>query len=177
MDEESESRISTSSSSVGIPPDSPGDGGHYGDDEPVIYETVRHFPGVAHLDHRHGYVKHVGQTEAGSNSDVAGQGVGEGTRGHHGDYVGQQGVMYGRYGGYSYDSNWVPPSLAPLLSIKQMLIEKGRLDPPPYPERPFHTPHTYFMLFEYSQPSQSTGDQDSHHPIKSNLNTVMGMGV
>ena len=40
--DESESSISTSSL-VGIPPDSPGDEGHYRDDEPVTYETVDQF--------------------------------------------------------------------------------------------------------------------------------------
>ncbi|XXG42273.1 hypothetical protein AAC387_Pa01g2592 [Persea americana] len=77
VDEESELSISTSSSSVGIPPDSRGDGGHYGDDELVTYETVEHFPGVTNLDRHRGYVRHVGRTKAGSSSGAAGQGVGE----------------------------------------------------------------------------------------------------
>ena len=71
VDEESESSISTSSSSAGIQPDSPGDGGHYRDDELVTYETVEHFSGATDLDPRHGYVRHVGQTEAGSSSGTA----------------------------------------------------------------------------------------------------------
>ena len=62
VDEESESSISTSSSSAGIPPDSPGDEGHYRDDEPLTYETVEHFPGATELDPRRGYVRHVGGT-------------------------------------------------------------------------------------------------------------------
>ncbi|XXG42361.1 hypothetical protein AAC387_Pa01g2664 [Persea americana] len=92
VDEESESSISTSSSSAGIPPDSPGDGGHYGDDEPVTYESVEHFHSVTKLDTRRGY---IGQIEAGSSIGATGQGVGEDTHGHHGGYVGQQGAMYG----------------------------------------------------------------------------------
>ncbi|XXG45683.1 hypothetical protein AAC387_Pa02g0700 [Persea americana] len=124
-DEESESSISTSSSSVGIPPDSPGDEGHYRDDEPLTYETVEHFPGTTKLDPRYGYVRHIGGTEAGSSSGVgpAGQGVREGTHGHYGGYFDQEGVMYGQYEDYSYDPNWVPPSPTPILSIEQMLIE------------------------------------------------------
>ncbi|XXG46213.1 hypothetical protein AAC387_Pa02g1121 [Persea americana] len=91
VDEESESSISTSSSSAGIPPDSPGDEGHYRDDEPLTYETVEHFPGATELDPRRGYIKHVGGTEARSSSGTgpARQGVGEGTHGHYGGYVGQ----------------------------------------------------------------------------------------
>ncbi|XXG47254.1 hypothetical protein AAC387_Pa02g1927 [Persea americana] len=162
VDEESESSISTSSSSAGIPPDSPGDEGHYRDDEPLTYETVEHFPGATELDPRRGYVRHVGGTEAGSSSGTgpAGQGVGEGTHGHYGGYVGQQGAMYGQYGDYSYDPNWVPPSPTPILSIEQILIEQGRL-PPRLPQRPIHAPHFYFMPLDYNQPSQSTGDQHS----------------
>ena len=95
--EESESNISTSSSSAGIPPDSPRDEGHYRDDEPLTYETVEHFPGATELDPRRNYVRHVGGTEAGSSSGMgpAGQGVGEGTHGHYGGYVDQEGAMYG----------------------------------------------------------------------------------
>ncbi|XXG76576.1 hypothetical protein AAC387_Pa08g0892 [Persea americana] len=59
VDEERESSIYTSSS-AGFPPNSPEDGGHYGDDEPVTYETIEHFPGATDLDHRRGYVRHVG---------------------------------------------------------------------------------------------------------------------
>ncbi|XXG76966.1 hypothetical protein AAC387_Pa08g1217 [Persea americana] len=162
VDEESESSISTSSSSAGIPPDSPGDEGHYRDDEPLTYETIEHFPGATELDPRRDYVRHVGRTEAGSSSGTgpAGQGVGEGTHGHYGGYVGQQGTMYGQYGDYSYDPNWVPPSPTPILSIEQILIEQGRL-PPRLPQRPIHAPHFYFMPLDYNQPSQSTGDQHS----------------
>ncbi|XXG40400.1 hypothetical protein AAC387_Pa01g1128 [Persea americana] len=131
VDEESESSISTSSSSVGIPPDSPGDEGHYRDDELLTYATVEYFPGATELDPCHGYVRHVGGTEAGSSSGTSptGQGVGEGTHGYYRGYVGQQGAMYGQYVDYSYDPNWVPPSPTPILSIKQILIEKGRLPP------------------------------------------------
>ncbi|XXG43416.1 hypothetical protein AAC387_Pa01g3457 [Persea americana] len=91
VDEESESSISTSSSSAIIPPDSPGDEGHYRDDEPLTYETVEHFPGVTELDSRCGYVRHVGGTEAGSSSGAGPtrQGVGEGTHGYYGGYVSQ----------------------------------------------------------------------------------------
>ncbi|XXG73346.1 hypothetical protein AAC387_Pa07g2280 [Persea americana] len=129
VEEESESIISTLSSSAGIPPDSPRDEGHYRDDEPLTYETVEHFPDATELDPLCGYVRHVGGTEAGNNSaaDPAGQGVGEGTQGHYGGYVGQQGAMYGQYGDYSYDPNWVPPSPIPILFIEQILIEQGRL--------------------------------------------------
>ncbi|XXG40316.1 hypothetical protein AAC387_Pa01g1064 [Persea americana] len=97
VDEECESSISTSSSSAGIPPDSPGDKGHYRDDKPLTYETVKHFPCATELDPPRGYVRHVGGTEAGSSSGTvpAGQGVGEGTHSHYGGYVGQQGAMYG----------------------------------------------------------------------------------
>ncbi|XXG45404.1 hypothetical protein AAC387_Pa02g0494 [Persea americana] len=79
VDEESKSSISTSSSSARIPPDSPGDEGHYRDDEPVTYETVEHFPSATELDPRRGYVRHVGGTKAGSSSGTgaAGQGVGK----------------------------------------------------------------------------------------------------
>ncbi|XXG80059.1 hypothetical protein AAC387_Pa09g1007 [Persea americana] len=68
VDEESESSISTLSSSAGILPDSPGDEGHYRDDEPLTYETVEHFPGAIELDPRRGYVRHVGGTESWSSS-------------------------------------------------------------------------------------------------------------
>ncbi|XXG53765.1 hypothetical protein AAC387_Pa03g1808 [Persea americana] len=131
VDEESESSIFTSSSSAGIPPDSPGDKGHYRDDEPLTYETVEYFLGATELDPRRSYVKHVGGTEAGSSSGVgpAEQGVGEGTHGHYGGYVGQQGAMYGQYVDYSYGPNWVPPSPTLILSIEQILIEQGRLPP------------------------------------------------
>ncbi|XXG59411.1 hypothetical protein AAC387_Pa04g1504 [Persea americana] len=131
VDKESESSISTSSSSAGIPPDSPGDEGHCRDDVPLTYETVEHFPSATELDPRRGYVRHVGGTEAGSSSGggTAGQGVGEGTHGHYGGYVGQQGAIYGQYGGSLYEPNWVPPSPTPLLSIKQILIDQGRLPP------------------------------------------------
>ncbi|XXG68506.1 hypothetical protein AAC387_Pa06g1575 [Persea americana] len=105
VDEESELSISTSSSSAGIPPDFPGDEGHYRDDEPLTYETVEHFPGATELDNCCGYVRYVGGTEAGSSSGAAGQGVGEGNHGHYGGYVGQQGAMCGQYGDYSYDPN------------------------------------------------------------------------
>ncbi|XXG69616.1 hypothetical protein AAC387_Pa06g2431 [Persea americana] len=96
VDEESESSISTSSSSARISLDFPGDDGHYRDDEPVTYETVGHFPGAAELDPRRGYIRHVGGTEARSSSGAAGQGVGQGTHGHYGDYVSQHGAMYGQ---------------------------------------------------------------------------------
>ncbi|XXG62936.1 hypothetical protein AAC387_Pa05g1221 [Persea americana] len=76
VDEESESSIFTSSSSVGIPLDSPGDEGHYRDDEPVTYETVEHFPDTTELDPRRAHVRHVGRTKAESSSGAAGQGVG-----------------------------------------------------------------------------------------------------
>ncbi|XXG86164.1 hypothetical protein AAC387_Pa11g1111 [Persea americana] len=91
VDEESASSIFTSSSSVGIPPDSLGDEGHYKDDERLTYETVEHFPGATELDPCRGYVRDVGGTEAGisSGASTAGQGVGEGTHGHYGGYVGQ----------------------------------------------------------------------------------------
>ncbi|XXG88129.1 hypothetical protein AAC387_Pa12g0382 [Persea americana] len=91
VDEESESSISTSSSLAGIPPDSPGDEGHYRDDEPLTYETVEHFPSATKLNPCRGYVRHVGGTEAGSSSGTgpAGQGVGEGTHGYYGGYVSQ----------------------------------------------------------------------------------------
>ncbi|XXG82742.1 hypothetical protein AAC387_Pa10g0637 [Persea americana] len=113
VDEESESSIFTSSSSAGIPPDSPGDEGHYRDDEPFTYETIEHFPGATELDPRRGYVRHVGGTEAGSSSGtgLAGQGVGEGTHGHYGGYVGQQGDQHSSSSyqeqseyGHGYDS-------------------------------------------------------------------------
>ncbi|XXG85817.1 hypothetical protein AAC387_Pa11g0834 [Persea americana] len=65
VDEESESSISTSSSSAGVPTDTPRDEGHYKDDEPITYETVEHFPGATELDHRRGYVRHVGGTGQG----------------------------------------------------------------------------------------------------------------
>ncbi|XXG50624.1 hypothetical protein AAC387_Pa02g4595 [Persea americana] len=68
VDEESESSISTSSSSAGIPPNSPGDEGHYRDDESLTYETVEHFPVATELDPCRSYVRHVGGTEAGSSS-------------------------------------------------------------------------------------------------------------
>ncbi|XXG89926.1 hypothetical protein AAC387_Pa12g1812 [Persea americana] len=68
VDEESESSISTSSSSAGIPPDSPGDKGHYKDDKPLTYETVEHFLGATELDLCRSYVRHVGGTEARSSS-------------------------------------------------------------------------------------------------------------
>ncbi|XXG66410.1 hypothetical protein AAC387_Pa05g3895 [Persea americana] len=68
VNEESGSSIYTSSSSAGISPDSPGDEGHYRDDEPLTYETVEHFPSATELDPRCGYVIHIGGTEAGSNS-------------------------------------------------------------------------------------------------------------
>ncbi|XXG62403.1 hypothetical protein AAC387_Pa05g0765 [Persea americana] len=87
VDEESESSISNSSS-AGIPPDSPGDKGHYRDDELATYETVDHFPSATELDPRCGYVRHVGRTEAGSSSGATRQGVREGTLGHYRDYVG-----------------------------------------------------------------------------------------
>ncbi|RWR73239.1 hypothetical protein CKAN_00150000 [Cinnamomum micranthum f. kanehirae] len=180
VDEESESSISTSSSSAGIPPDSPGDEGHYRDDEHITYETVEHFPDATELDPRRGYVRHVGQTGAGGSSSAATHGhhgsyVGQGAMygqhggyvgqqgamyGQHGGYVGQQGAMYGQHGGYSYDPNWVPPSPTPLISIEHMLIEQGRLTPP-ISQRPLHAPHHYFMPYDYNQSSQSTGDQDS----------------
>ncbi|XXG81245.1 hypothetical protein AAC387_Pa09g1930 [Persea americana] len=70
VDEESKLSISTSSSSAGIPPNSPGDEGHYRDDEPLTYETVEHFPGATELDSRRGYVRYVGGTEARSSSCV-----------------------------------------------------------------------------------------------------------
>ncbi|XXG53114.1 hypothetical protein AAC387_Pa03g1264 [Persea americana] len=107
VDEESESSISTSSSSTGIPPDSLGDEAHYRDDEPLTYETVEHFSGATELDPHRGYVRHVGGTEAGSISSAGAteQGVGEGIYGHYGGYVGQRGAMYGQYGDYSYDPN------------------------------------------------------------------------
>ena len=146
VDEESESSISTSSSSVEISPDSPEDEAHYRDDEHVTYETVEHFPAATELDPRRGYVRHVGQT--GSSSDAAGQGVGEGTHGHHGGYVGQQGAMYGQHMNYSYDPYWVPPSPTPIMSIEELLIEQGRIPPPPHdPQRPLYVPHDYFMHF------------------------------
>ncbi|XXG53705.1 hypothetical protein AAC387_Pa03g1762 [Persea americana] len=153
VDEESESSISTSSSLARIPLDTPGDEGHYRDDETHTYETVKHFPGAIELDHRRGYVRHVGGTDAESSSGpgAAGQGVGEGTHGHYGGYVGQQGAMYGQYGDYSDDLNWVPPSPTPILSIEHILIEQGRLPP-----RLIHAPHFYFMLLDCNQPSQST---------------------
>ena len=66
-------------------------------------------------------MRHIGQT--GSSSDAAGQRVGEGTHGHHGGYVGQQGAMYGQHMNYSYDPNWVPPSPTPIMSIEELLIE------------------------------------------------------
>ena len=72
VDLESKSSTFTSSSSAGIPPDSPGDGSHYGDDEPVTYETIEDFPGTTNLDPRRGYVRHVRLTEAGSSSGAAG---------------------------------------------------------------------------------------------------------
>ncbi|XXG47031.1 hypothetical protein AAC387_Pa02g1743 [Persea americana] len=125
VDDESESSIFTSSSSAGIPPDSPGDEGHYRDDEPLTYEIVEHFPGATELDPCRGYVRHVGGTDAGSSSGAgaAGEGVGEGTHCHYGRYVGQQGTTYGQYGDYSYDPNWVPPSPTLILFIEQILIE------------------------------------------------------
>ncbi|XXG48425.1 hypothetical protein AAC387_Pa02g2876 [Persea americana] len=145
VDEESKSSISTSSSPAGIPLDSPGDVGHYRDDETVTYEIDEHFLGATELDSRRGYVRDVGQIEAGSSSGTARQGVAEGTHGHYRAYVGQQGAMYGQHGGYSYDPNWVPHSPILLLSIKHILIEQGMLPLPPFPRRPFHAPHTYFM--------------------------------
>ncbi|XXG61840.1 hypothetical protein AAC387_Pa05g0344 [Persea americana] len=162
VDEESESSISTSSSSAGISPNSPGDEGHYRDDVPLTYETVEHFPTATKLDRRCGYVRHVGGTEAGSSSGAgaAGQGVGEGTHSHYGDYIGQQGAIYRQYGDSSYDPNWVPPSPTLLLSIEQKIIEQRRL-PPRLPQRPIYALHFYFMPLDYNQPSQSTGDQHS----------------
>ena len=101
VDEGRELSDSTSTSSARIPPDSPGDGDHDGDDEPVTYETVEHFHGATELDPCRGYVRHIGQTEAESSSGAAGQVVGEGTHGHDGGYVGQQGATYGQHGGFS----------------------------------------------------------------------------
>ncbi|XXG53763.1 hypothetical protein AAC387_Pa03g1808 [Persea americana] len=100
VDEESESSIFTSSSSAGIPPDSPGDKGHYRDDEPLTYETVEYFLGATELDPRRSYVKHVGGTEAGSSSGVgpAEQGVGEGDQHSSSSY--QEQSEYG----HGYDS-------------------------------------------------------------------------
>ena len=77
MNEESESRIATSSLLAGIPPDSPGDGGHYGNDEPAMYETSEHFPSTTDLDPHCGYVRHVGKIETGSNSCAVDQGGGK----------------------------------------------------------------------------------------------------
>ncbi|XXG42505.1 hypothetical protein AAC387_Pa01g2771 [Persea americana] len=174
VDEESESSISTTSSSVGILPDSPGDDGHHRDDEPFTYKTVEHFPGAIELDLRRDYVRHVGGTEA-RNSRGAGaavQGVGEGTHSHYGGYVGQQGAMYVQYGDYSYDPNWVPPSPTLILSIEHMLIEQGRL-PPRLPQRSIHAPHCYFMPLDFNL----QGINIVHCLIKSNLNMVMGMIV
>ncbi|XXG55240.1 hypothetical protein AAC387_Pa03g2950 [Persea americana] len=159
VDKESESSIFTSSSLAGIPPDSPGDEGHYRDDVPLTYETVNHFLSVTKLYPRCGYARHVGGTEAGSSSGAgaAGHRVGEGTHGHYEGYVGQQGAIYGQYVDDSYDPNWVPPSPTSLLSIEWILIEQGRL-PPRLSQRPIHAPHFYFMPLDYNQPSQFTGD-------------------
>ncbi|RWR72996.1 Copia protein [Cinnamomum micranthum f. kanehirae] len=115
VDEESESSISTSSSSAGIPPDSPGDEGYYRDDGAVTYEIVEHFPDATELDPRCGYVRHVGQKEAGGSSSAVTHGshwsyVGQGAMyGQHEGYVGQQGAMYGQHESYSCDPNWVTP--------------------------------------------------------------------
>ena len=103
--------------------------------------------------------------------------MGEGTYGHYRGHVGQQGAMHGQHGGYSYDPNWVPPSPTPLLSIKQILIEQERLPLPPYPQRPFHAPHTYFMPFEYNQPSQSIVDQDSSSSHQEQSESDHGYGI
>ncbi|XXG45712.1 hypothetical protein AAC387_Pa02g0717 [Persea americana] len=118
--EESESSISTSSSSAGIPLDSLGDEGHYRDDEPLTYETVEHFPGAIELDPRRGYVRHVGGTEAGSSS-----GTGLCWTRSKGKYswslwglCWSTSAMYGQYKDYSYDPNWVPPSPTPILFIR-----------------------------------------------------------
>ena len=77
VDEESESSISNTSSSTGIPPDSLGDGGHYGDEKTAIYETIEHFFGATDLDPHRGYVRHVPQAESGTSSGATGQGGGK----------------------------------------------------------------------------------------------------
>lgn len=64
VDKERKSSISTSLSLAWIPPNSSHeDGGHYGDEESTMYETVEYFLGATNLNPHHGYVKHVPQVK------------------------------------------------------------------------------------------------------------------